>query len=204
MIDDDYGMGGVKMDTSADDNNNVDYKVITYNENGTPSEANFDTNCINMARADTMLIPSLLARGTIHENVITSCGKEINNISYVYSILRAKKGEFSKDRMKGEINAIVRKKESSQTPTADSLETHVVDEGDASDELNEVVDDDAAAMQHASCSKRKSVFEPDSFTSREKRLRQIKPNVSTSSGKFHVYSLMLVFHLILSSIPNQS
>ena len=35
MIDDDYGMGGVKMDTSADDNNNVDYKVITYNENGT-------------------------------------------------------------------------------------------------------------------------------------------------------------------------
>ena len=191
MIDDDYGMEGVNMNTSADDNNNVDYKVITYDENGTlVNEVNVDTkNCIDMARANKMKIPYLLARGTINQNVITSCGKEINNVSFVYSMLRAIKGEFSEDRTKGEINAkVIKREESSQTPTADSLETHVVDEGDASDELMEDDDDDddAAAMQHASRCKRKS--EPGSFTSREKRLCQINPNVSTSSGKFHVHA----------------
>ena len=156
-----------------------------------------------------MLIPFLLARGTIHENAITSCGKEIDNVSFVYSMLRPIKGEFSKDRMKGEINAKVRKREeSSQTQSDYSLETHLVDEGDAgaaavlvvdkvldgwnndgllTNNSDEVISDEGSAsmIQQVSHCKRKLDVESSHC---EKRLRQAKSNVSTITGKFHIYA----------------
>ena len=153
-----------------------------------------------------MLIPSLLARGTIHENAITSCGKEIDNVSFVYSMLRAIKGEFSKDRMKSEINAKIRKREeeSGQTQSDYSLETHVVDEGDAGEAAvlvdivldgwnndlltnnsDEVISDEGSASMIQQVSHCKRKLETSSCG---KRLRQVKSNVSTITGKFHIYA----------------